>query len=155
MIDGVQTKELKLNSDERGWLVEVLRGDWNFFEKFGQVYVTTSYPKVVKAWHMHKLQTDCMTCVKGKVKFVLYDGRDGSKTKGEICEVKMDEKTPILIKIPPGVWHGFKNIGNDLVIVINAPTELYNYENPDEYRLPPDTNRIPYNWVLDPKVKHG
>lgn len=155
MIDGVQTKELKVNSDERGWLVEILRRDWDFFEKFGQVYVTTSYPKVVKAWHMHKLQTDHMACVKGMVKFVLYDSREGSKTKGEIYEVKMNEKSPILIKIPPGVWHGFKNTGNDLAIVINIPTGLYIYGKPDEYRLPPDTNKISYKWVLDPKVKHG
>ena len=155
MIEGVETRALKVNADERGWLIEVLRSDWDLFEKFGQVYITTSYPKVVKAWHMHKLQTDHMTCISGKVKFVLFDGRDGSKTKGEIMEIEMDGKTPVLIKIPPGVWHGFKNIGDELVIVINTPTELYNYEKPDEYRLPPDTKEIPYEWGLDPSVKHG
>ena len=155
MIKGVETKELKVNADERGWLIEIMRSDWELFEKFGQVYITTSYPKVVKAWHMHKLQTDNMTCISGKVKFVLYDDREGSNTKGQIMEIEMDGKNPVLIKIPAGVWHGFKNIGNELVIVINAPTELYNYENPDEYRLPPDTKKIPYDWGLDPNVKHG
>ena len=58
MIEGVTTKRLRLLVDERGWLMEILRNDWDVFDRFGQVYVTAAYPNVVKAWHMHKKQTD-------------------------------------------------------------------------------------------------
>jgi dTDP-4-dehydrorhamnose 3,5-epimerase len=57
MIDGVKTKKLRVIPDERGWLMEILRNDDEIYNEFGQVYITTAYPEVVKAWHMHKKQT--------------------------------------------------------------------------------------------------
>ena len=155
MIEGVATKKLRLLVDERGWLMEILRNDWDVFDRFGQVYVTAAYPNVVKAWHMHKKQTDHVVCVKGLVKLVLYDGRDETKTKGEINEFVIGEKNPLLVKIPPEVWHGFKALSEETALVVNVPTELYNYDKPDEYRLPPDTKEIPYDWKLAPWLKHG
>jgi dTDP-4-dehydrorhamnose 3,5-epimerase len=155
MIDGVVIKQLKQFADERGWLTEILRSDWEHFKKFGQVYVTAAYPQVVKAWHMHKKQTDNIACIKGMIKLVLYDDREKSKTKGEINEFIIGEKNLILVQIPPEVWHGFKTITEEYALVINIPTELYNYKEPDEYRLPPDTRKIPYDWKLAPWLKHG
>jgi dTDP-4-dehydrorhamnose 3,5-epimerase len=58
LIQGVQVKQLKWITDERGKLMEMLRSDDPIFQKFGQVYVTTCYPGVVKAWHYHKKQDD-------------------------------------------------------------------------------------------------
>ena len=86
MIEGVKTKKLNVIADERGWLMEILRCDDDIFEKFGQVYITTAYPDVVKAWHLHKIQTDNLTCIRGMMKVVLYDGRENSKTYKEINE---------------------------------------------------------------------
>jgi dTDP-4-dehydrorhamnose 3,5-epimerase len=155
LINGVTTRQLRLVADERGWLMEVLRSDWELFEKFGQTYVTAAYPQVVKAWHMHKRQTDNITCVKGMVKLVLYDGRKRSKTKGKTDEFVIGEKNPLLVKIPPEVWHGFKNVSDETAIVVNVPTALYDYKKPDEHRLPPDTKTIPYEWKLAAWLKHG
>lgn len=135
--------------------MEVLRSDWELFEKFAQAYVTTAYPQVVKAWHMHKKQTDNIACIKGMVKLVLFDSKKDSKTKGEISEFIIGEKNPLLVKIPPQIWHGFKNITEEIVLVMNVPTNLYNYKNPDEHRLPPDTDKIPYKWKLAPWLRHG
>ncbi len=154
MIEGVVVKSLRVIPDERGWLMEILRSDWEIFEKFGQVYATAAYPNVVKAWHMHEKQTDHLACIKGNVKLVLYDGRESSKTKGQLVELIIGDRNPAIVKIPPGVWHGFKAIG-ETAIVVNIPTELYDYEKPDEYRLPPDTDKIPYDWKLAPWLAHG
>ena len=155
MIDGVIVKQLRLIADERGWLLEILRSDWEQFQKFGQTYITAAYPHVVKAWHMHKNQTDNMACVKGMVKLVLFDGRDESETKNEINEFVIGEKNPLLVKVPQRVWHGFKAISEEYALIVNIPTELYNYKEPDEYRLPPNTDKIPYDWKLIPWLKHG
>ena len=149
------TKQLKQFTDERGWLVEIMRSDWEHFQKFGQAYITAAYPQVVKAWHMHKKQTDNVTCIKGMIKLVLYDDREKSKTKNEINEFIIGERNLLLVKIPPEVWHGFKTITEECSLVLNIPTELYNYNEPDEYRLPPNTSRIPYDWKLTPWLKHG
>jgi len=146
MISGVKVKRLKVVPDERGRLMEIFRADDDFFNKFGQVYLTTAYPGVVKAWHFHKKQDDNITVVKGMAKIVLYDGRQNSSTYKEINEFFVGEHNPLLIHIPKGVYHGFKCISEEEALVINIPTETYNYKKPDEFRLPADTKKISYNW---------
>lgn len=146
LIEGVIVRNLRQIHDDRGFLMEMLRSDWPEFEKFGQIYLTTCYPGVVKGWHYHRNQTDHFICIKGMAKVVLYDGREKSSTKGQINEFFMGERNPLLLKIPPLVMHGFKAVGNDIAYIINIPTQLYNYEKPDEYRLPYNTKEIPYDW---------
>lgn len=148
MIEGVKLKDLKVIPDERGRLMEILRADDELFEKFGQVYMTTAYPRVVKAWHYHKKQVDNMTVVKGMMKIALYDAREDSPTRGEVNEFFLGEHNPKLLQIPKLVYHGFKCISQEEAVVINIPTETYNYEAPDEYRLDPHRNEIPYDWRL-------
>lgn len=146
MIDGVKIKKLKVIPDERGRLMELLRSDDDLFVKFGQVYMTTVYPGVVKAWHYHKIQTDNMAALHGMLKLVLYDGRADSPTRGQIDEYFFGVHNPILVQIPPSVYHGFKCISTEEAIVVNCPTELYNYAEPDEFRVDPHSSKIPYNW---------
>ncbi|MHA1438585.1 MAG: dTDP-4-dehydrorhamnose 3,5-epimerase family protein [Promethearchaeota archaeon] len=148
LIDGVIIKKLNPILDERGYLQECFRSDWSMFEKFGQAYITIAFPNVVKAWHYHKIQTDNMVCIVGNAKLVLCDKREGSKTYGKIDEIFFGEKNPLLVSIPHHVWHGFKAIGQKKAIIMNCPTELYNYENPDEYRLPYNTDEIDYDWEI-------
>ncbi len=151
MIDGVKLKNLKVIPDERGRLMEILRGDEDVFEQFGQVYMTTTYPGVIKAWHLHKLQTDNIVVVKGMLKLALYDDREGSPTRGEANEFFIGEHNPVLVQVPKDVYHGWKCVSETEAIVINIPTHVYNYKEPDEHRLPYNTDKIPYDW----DVKHG
>ena len=147
MIDGVETKKLKVIPDERGFLMEMLRCDDGFYQKFGQVYLTVAYPGVVKGWHYHKIQTDHFVVVKGMLKVVLYDDRDGSPTKGEVNEFFLGEQNPMLLVIPKGVLQGMKGMGTEPGYLVNVPTEPYDYKNPDEYRVDPHDNDIPYDWA--------
>lgn len=151
MIQGVETKQLKPIPDERGMLMEILRSDDKMFKKFGQVYMTTAYPGVVKAWHYHKKQTDNFCCVKGMAKVVLYDARKNSKTYGEINEFIIGERNQVVVLIPPFVYHGFKCVSENEMIIINCSTEPYDRKKPDEYRVPIDCEDVPYNW--DIKIK--
>ena len=147
-IEGIIIKNLKPILDERGYLQECFRSDWPMYNKFGQAYITIAFPNVVKAWHLHKIQMDNMTCVSGNAKLVLCDNRKESSTYKNFKEIFFGEKNPLLVTIPPNIWHGFKAIGQEKIIVLNCPTELYNYGNPDEYRLPYDTNEIDYDWEI-------
>ena len=141
-------RQLRPIADERGWLMEMFRSDWGEYERFGQMYMTACYQGVVKAWHYHKKQSDHFVCIKGMSKVVLYDSREGSPTFGQVNEFFMGERNYILLKIPPLVYHGFKGIGEGESWIINVPTELYNYKDPDEYRLPFDSKDIPYDWDI-------
>ncbi len=145
-ISGVHIKPLRVIPDERGRLMEILRRDDEVFTEFGQTYMTTMYPGVTKAWHYHKLQTDNFACVKGMIKLALYDEREDSPTKNAVNEFFLGEHNQQLVQIPPNIWHGFKNIGDSESIIVNITTHPYNYQEPDEYRVDPHENHIPYQW---------
>ena len=146
LIRGVRVKHLRVIPDERGRLFEMLRRDEPLFTKFGQVYCTTVNAGIIKGWHYHKKQIDHFVCVSGMIKLVVYDGRSRSSTKGLINEFFMGTHNPLLIRIPAGVYHGFKGISSPEAIVINISTEPYNRHRPDEYRLDPHDSEIPYDW---------
>ena len=146
MIKGVQIKALKVIPDERGRLMEILRTDDAVFQKFGQAYVTTTLPGVVKAWHLHRKQTDNVCCVQGMIKLALFDDRKNSPTRGEVNQFYLGVHNPSLVKIPSNIYHGWMCVSQEEAVIVNLPTEPYDYENPDEVRLPPHENDIPYDW---------
>ncbi len=146
MINGVKIKKLKIISDERGRLMEILRNDDEIFREFGQVYMTTAKPGIVKAWHYHKLQTDNFSCVAGKIRLALYDARKKSSTYREVNEFIISLDEPLLVQIPPEVYHGFRCISETEAIVINTVTKPYNHKKPDEYRVDAFDNDIKYDW---------
>ncbi len=146
MIEGVKTKKHRIIPDERGRLMEILREDDEAFERFGQVYMTTNYPGVVKAWHYHEKQSDNVTCLKGMIKLVLHDIREDSPTFGKTEEYFIGEHNQMLIHIPPLVMHGWKCISETESLVVNVVTQKYNYKQPDEHRRPWDDPKIGYDW---------
>jgi dTDP-4-dehydrorhamnose 3,5-epimerase len=146
-IHDVKTKKLRVMPDERGWLMEILRVDeTELFTKFGQTYVSATYPGVVKAWHYHKKQVDHFACVAGMVKLVLIDTRDDSPTKGAVNEFFLGSQNPTLVQVPNLVYHGWKCISLEPSLVVNVTTEPYQYADPDEYRLDPH-GTLPYDWT--------
>jgi dTDP-4-dehydrorhamnose 3,5-epimerase len=154
VIDGIQVRDLQVNADERGHPVEIFREDWNEYDtEPAMAYYSTTYPGIVRAWHRHlKNQIDHFVCPKGRIKVGVYDDRDASPTKGELNTFVIGEHNQQVVRIPGGCWHGFKAIGEEPAMLINFPTELYDYEDPDEERLPYDTDRIPLDWEAEP---HG
>ncbi len=146
LIDGVKTKALRLLADERGWLMEVLRSDDPDFSQFGQAYVTVAYPGAVKGWHYHRRQTDHFAVVSGMAKVVLYDDREGSSTRGWVNEFFLGHLNPTLVIIPPLVIHGIKGIGTEPAVLLNIPDQVYNYAEPDEFRIDPHGGQVPYDW---------
>jgi dTDP-4-dehydrorhamnose 3,5-epimerase len=145
LINGVKIKKLKPTHDERGYLMKIFRSDEKIFTKFGQVYITTTHPGVVKAWHYYKKQTDNFAVVRAPSKVALFDNREDSPTKGMINEFITGSDNPLLIQIPKMVYHGLKCISKEDTMVINIPTQTYNYKDPDEFRIDPLHSDIPYN----------
>ena len=143
MIDGVKIKKLKEIPDGRGRLMEIFRVSETGINPT-QVYMTTALEGVVKdkdKFHMHKNQTDNMCCIKGKVKLVMVDIRENSKTRNGIMELEMGEAEFKLVTIPKGVLHAFKSLKGESII-INCIDREYNRENPDEIRV----DNIYYDW---------
>lgn len=149
MIIGVTIIPLRQIPDERGKIMHMLRCDAPHFQQFGEIYFSCVYPGAIKAWHMHKEMTLNYAVVHGMIKFVLYDDRPDSPTRGEVQEIFMGEQNYCLVTVPPMVWNGFKGIGDKMAIVANCPTHPH---LPGEIeRMDPFTNHIPYKW----DIKHG
>ncbi len=146
MIEGVVTKQLRVIPDDRGYLMEILRDDDELFAGFGQVYVTSCYPGVVKAWHAHHRQIDHICCLQGTAKLGLYDDREDSPTCGETQSLILGQVNPVLVRVPPLVWHGFTPVGSETILMLNIPTEHYVYDDPDELRRDPFDPEIPFGW---------
>ncbi len=151
LIQGVKIKPLKSIHDERGFLMEMLRNDDEIFEKFGQVYMTGVTKGVAKGWHYHKNQNDHFTCVYGTALVVLYDARQDSPTRGMVNEFILgspnsEKGEQILVKIPTGVFHGFTAYECDEARIVNVPTQVYNYKEPDEYRCAWNSDEVAYKW---------
>lgn len=154
MIHDVHLRDLQVNADERGTLTEIYREDWDFFageDEPAMSYLSESYPGVVRAWHRHERgQIDHFVVPHGTVKVGIYDAREDSPTQGDLDTYVIGEHNPTAIRVPGDCWHGFKVIGDKRATLINFPTNLYDYEDPDEQRLPPDTDEIPLDWDEQP-----
>lgn len=149
MIDGVIITPLKKISDERGSVMHMLKNTDQVFKSFGEIYFSSVYPGVIKAWHLHKIMTLNYAVVLGEIKLVLFDPRQDSPTKGQIQEIFTGEKNYCLITVPPGVINGFKGLGTKEAVVANCSTHAH---DPAEIiRIDPFSKDIPYSWEL----KHG
>lgn len=146
MIDGVRITPLRQICDERGKVMHMLRSDSEAFAGFGEIYFSTVFPGAIKGWHIHTRMTLNYAVPAGRIKFVLYDDRPGSRTKGEVQEIFLGPDNYQLVTVPPLVWNGFKGIGTETAIVANCasiphdPTEI-------DRRDPFDAS-IPYDWAI-------
>jgi len=146
LIDGVVVAKRNRIPDERGCIMHMLRSDSAEFEKFGEIYFSQVYPGAVKGWHLHKRMTLQYAVPVGMIKLVLYDAREHSPTKGQMMELFIGEDNYCLVKIPPGVWNGFKGISTVPALVANCASEPH---DPVEIvRLDPHHNDlIAYDWA--------
>jgi len=105
----------------------------------------------VSAWHAHRHATDRLFANHGLIKVVLFDARRDSATAGRVNVFRCGDVRPQLVVVPPGVWHGVQSIGATPALLLNLPDCEYAYEAPDHWRLPPDTDEIPYSFAAGPR----
>jgi len=146
MIAGVVVKDCVVHSDDRGLLMEVIRGDEPVFKEVKQTTYTVSYPGVIKAFHWHRRQWDIWFFPSGNAQVVLHDMREGSPTKGKTEVYFMGERKPRVIAIPPGIAHGYRVLGNQPAALLYHTTETYDPKDPDEERIPFDDPTIAFDW---------
>ena len=146
MIEDVLVVPLRQIPDERGKIMHMLRVDDPHFERFGEIYFSVALPGVIKGWHLHARQTQNYAVISGMIKLVLYDAREDSPTRGTLSEHFVGEDNYSLVRIPPGVYNGYKTYGVKPAIIANCATEPH---DPSEMkRLDPFDPSIPYDWEL-------
>ena len=147
LIEGVRIRDVPTHVDERGSVVEIYDLRWLWHPApVVSAHCFTIRPGFVKGWGLHKTHEDRYFILQGDMVLVLYDPRPDSSTYGHVCKIPMTELNRRLVNIPKFVWHAEHNVGSTDVVVIDMPTEPYDHANPDKYRLPLDTDRIPYKF---------
>jgi len=149
MISGVVVTPLRQICDERGKVMKMISREDAVFEAFGEVYFSVAYPGVIKGWHIHKKMTLNYAVIAGHIKFVLYDDRQDSPTRGKVQEIFLGPDNYCLVTVPPSIWNGFKCFGPETAIVANCAT--ISHDPQESAKLDPFDKSIPYDWSL----KHG
>jgi dTDP-4-dehydrorhamnose 3,5-epimerase len=143
MIDGVRITPLRQILDERGKVMHMLRRDSPGFHEFGEIYFSTVNPGAIKGWHIHKAMILNYAVPYGNIKFVLYDDRAESPTRGKVEELFLGPDNYCLVTVPPFVWNGFKGLGSTPAIVANCASIPHDPGEID--RLDPFDPTIPYD----------
>lgn len=147
LTEGVIFKSLPTHSDARGSVVEMFDPRWQWHpDPLVFVYSFTIKPGFAKGWNLHKEHEDRYFILQGEMELVLFDPRPQSSTYGEVCRIVLSEKNRRIVNVPKNVWHADHNIGSTDVVVVNFPTVAYDHSNPDKWRLPLDTDLIPYSF---------
>jgi dTDP-4-dehydrorhamnose 3,5-epimerase len=147
LIQGVSDRPLITHSDQRGTTLEIYNPSWNFdAEPLVYVYQASLLPGYVKGWVVHLHQDDRLALNMGRLRVVLFDGRKGSPTEGQLNHFEGGDSNRRLLLIPAGVYHAVQNIGSTEAFFVNMPTQPYRHDDPDKFRLPLDNDLIPYRF---------
>jgi dTDP-4-dehydrorhamnose 3,5-epimerase len=143
MIAGVNIINLTSHEDDRGYLIEIARNaadkePHGVVHQFGQVYLVGDPVRgTIRAFHKHEELWDWFFISQGSAKFILRDDRPDSPTYKEMNTITASARKPRLLVVPPGIYHGWMSL-EDNTQLISIGSHIYNRENPDEFRIPPD-----------------
>lgn len=144
---GLKFHPVKTHCDDRGNVCEMYDIRWNFHpDPVVFSYFYTIRPGVIKGWGLHKEHDDRYFLIQGEMEVIFYDVRPESPTYKQVSKVVLSEFDRKVMNIPKNVWHANRNIGTKDAIIVNFPTICYDHSNPDKYRLPLDTDQIPYKF---------
>lgn len=104
---GIVRHGLQAHHDERGWLAEFFREEWNLVRHPVQWNGVFSRPGTLRGVHVHVRHWDYLIVVKGRMLLGLKDLRRGAETFGLAAMVELTETVLEAWIIPPGVAHGF------------------------------------------------
>ena len=130
----LEVVDLNLRPDDRGFFCELYRVDWSTFfpEPVVQVNLSLSYPGIVRAWHRHaRGQVDYFIVVQGALRICAFD-----MTTGQMEEVVAGDRKLQVVRVPGSLYHGTMAVGCSPSLSVYGTTRLYDYDQPDEERLP-------------------
>lgn len=146
MIKGVKLTDLSQHFDSRGAVFKYLNSDSSNFKSFGEAYFSIINKGVIKGWKFHKHASQNLVVPYGEVKFILFDNRIGSVTKGIIQEIILNDSDKYkLLSLPCNVWYSFRCESKNKAILANISNVIHDPE--ESITLPIKTKEIPYEWT--------
>lgn len=149
-IEGVLLERPPRHVDHRGSLFEAVSHGHSFWnEPIVHCEWVVSSPGMIKGWGMHRESVDRYVVGTGRIRVVLFDGREDSPSHGRFAQFHFSDQSPGWLRIPTGVWHASQNYGDTEAIFLNFPTDPHRFDAPDKYRLDPyDRSKIDFDWTI-------
>lgn len=114
---------VKLNSDNRGWLFELLKSP-----HMGQIFVSKTKPGISRGDHYHdtKLEKFCVIQGEAIIRFRHIHASD-------IIEYSVNDTEIRVVDIPPGYTHSIENVGTQEMICLFWANQIFSPDDPDTY----------------------
>lgn len=137
---GVGIYPLKHIIVPKGDIYHALKATDEGFKGFGEAYFTKIAHGEVKGWKKHNKMTLNLIVAVGTVKFVVYDDREGSETKGEFCELILSPDGDYCrFTLEPGLWMAFTGVSEGesmLLDIIDMPHDPNETDKKDLSEIP-------------------
>ncbi len=128
-VDGVIVTPLKRIENPKGDIYHAMKASADGYAGFGEAYFSTVHCGDIKGWKKHTRMTLNLIVPVGSIRFVVYDDRDGSKTKGQFSDIILSAKNYMRLTVAPDLWMAFRGIGPSENILLNIASIEH---NPDE-----------------------
>lgn len=142
MIDGVVVTRLKRIFNEKGDILHALKCSENSFSQFGEAYFSTVIMNDVKGWKKHSEMTLNLIVPTGGIKFVIFDDREKSPSKGLFQEVIINADNFVRLTVPAKVWMAFQGTGDGVNMLLN----IASIEHDPEESINCELSRLDYQW---------
>lgn len=116
-------RPLKLNTDARGTLFEVVKGGGG-----GQTFLSTTMPEITRGDHFHLGKVERFLVVQGeaiiRIRKVLSD---------EVWEYRVSGEQPAPVDMPTLHTHSIENVGDTELLTLFWTHDLFDPANPDTF----------------------
>lgn len=127
-IDGVVLTELKKIPNPKGDIYHIMKQSSPGFVGFGEAYISNVNQGETKGWNLHKKMRLNLTVIAGRVKFVLHDLRENSRTYDKFLELELSLDNYHRLTVPEGIWVAFHGLDKTNMILNIADIEHNNSE---------------------------
>ena len=131
--------------DDRGAVYHYLRSTNSTFKGFGEAYYSKINSKIIKGWKLHNRIYQNLCVPFGEVKFVVYDDRLHSPSRGALMEIILNDTNNYqLLSMPPGLWYSFKCLSEKFALLANIIDQAHDASESENSPL--NSSNIPYEW---------
>jgi len=142
MIEGVIFTPLSIIDTKGGDVLHAMKTSDVGFSGFGECYFSKIEYGAIKGWKLHCEMVLNLVVPAGRVRFVVFDEREVSKTRGQFSEIVLSRENYGRLTIPPKLWVGFQGVDEQDSLVLNIANIPHNPDEVERIAL----KEIDYSW---------
>lgn len=143
-IEGLRIHPLEKKEGDSSVVYKITTLAYPFHKNFQEIYCSHLRPYKIRGWYKNDNAAQNLMVMRGAIKFVVYDSRHSSTTKGNCLEVILNSSAFCCLHLPEALWYSFGDTTGEEAYIINCLPLAY--EAIKKESLPIHSNLIPYSW---------